>query len=192
MPYGSRGTSLLKGSMVLLLSAFCLFLTVSNAQTDKKQLLPYDDADGYTVLSSIIDARTNKLKSEPVSIFRQTISEEAFRGVRFQCSGSIPAEFQSAAEDFDKKAKTRFLLKREFSIRKKYKFVAPSQAASTSATFSVSAVGFDETKDHAVAIVRHIVHSGGTIGGSSTFYLLRKVGQSWQEATEIPQCGRIY
>jgi len=74
MPYGSRGTSLLKGSMVLLLSAFCLFLTVSNAQTDKKQLLPYDDADGYTVLSSIIDARTNKLKSEPVSIFQKRLS----------------------------------------------------------------------------------------------------------------------
>ncbi len=197
----------MKRSMALapLLSVLWLFLAVSNAQTrpNKNQLLPYDDADGYQVLSSIIDASTNKLKSESVSIFHHTLSEEAFRGVRFQCSGSIPAEFQSAAEDFDNKAKTKFLLQQEFSIQKKYKLVAlsretpvnignQSQTASSSATFSVSAVGFDETKAHAIALVRYIMRSGGTICGSSTFHLLRKTGQGWREATEIPKCGRIY
>jgi hypothetical protein len=187
----------MKRVMALALVFFCplSFLTVSNAQTsrNKTQLLPYDDADGYSVLSSIIDGSTTKLKSESVSIFRQTISEEASRSVRFQCSGSVPAEFKSAAEDFDKKARTRFLLKQEFSIRNKYRFVAQSQqGASTSATFSLSAVGFDETKDHAVALVRHIVHNGGTIGGSLSFHFLRKTGQRWQEATEILKCGRIY
>jgi hypothetical protein len=75
---------------VLALVFFCplSFPTVSNAQTstNKSQLLPYDDTDGYQVLSSIIDASTNKLKSDSVSIFHQTLSEEAFRGVRFQCA----------------------------------------------------------------------------------------------------------
>lgn len=193
--------------MVVALVFFCplSFLTVSNAQTspNKNPLLPYDDVDGYQVLSSIIDASTNKLKSDSVSIFHQTLSEEAFRGVRFQCSGSIPAEFQSAAEDLVKRAKTKFLLRREFSIQKKYRLVLlsrktpvdagnQSQTASASATFSVSAVGFDETKAHAIALVRYIVHSGGAIGGSSTFHLLRKTPQGWQEATEISTCGRIY
>jgi hypothetical protein len=197
----------MKRLMGLALVFFCplSFLTVSNAQTspNKSQLFPYDDADGYQVLSSIIDASTNKLKSESVSIFHHTISEEAFRGIRFQCSGSIPAEFQSAAEDLDKKAKTKFLLQQEFSIQKKYKLVAlsretpvnvgnQSQTASSSAMFSVSAVGFDETKAHAIALVRYIVHNGGTTGGSSTFHLLRKTAQGWQEAMEIPKCGRIY
>ena len=154
-------------------------------------------------MSSIIDASTNKLKSDSVSIFHQTLSEEAFRGVRFQCSGSIPAEFQSASADFDKKAKAKFLLRREFSIQKKYRLVAlsrktpvnagnQSQTASASATFSVSAVGCDETKAHAIALVRYIVRNGGTIGGNSTFHLLRKADPGWQEATEIPKCGRIY
>jgi len=197
----------MKRLMVLALVFFCPLssLTVSNAQTspNKNRLLPYDDADGYQVLSSIIDASTNKLKSDSVSIFHRTLSEEAFTGVRFQCSGSIPAEFQSASEDFDKKAKTRFLLRREFSIQKKYGFVALSrttpvnpgnqfQTASPSATFSVSAVGFDETKAHAIALVRYIVPNGGTIGGNSTFHLLRKTDQGWQKATEISKCGRIY
>jgi hypothetical protein len=194
----------MKRLMVLAPVFFCSlsFLTVSKAQTspNRNQLLPYDDADGYQVLSSIIDASTNKLKSDSMSILHQTLSEEAFRGVRFQCSGSIPAEFQSAAEDLDKKAKTKFLLRREFSIQKTYRLVAPSpkipgnqpQTASASATFSVSAVGFDETKAHAIALVRYIVHNGGTIGGSSIFHLLRKTSQGWQEATEISTCGRIY
>jgi len=202
-----KGLSPMKRLMGLPLVFFCSlsFLTVANAQNspNKNQLLPYDDADGYQVLSSIIDASTNKLKSDSVSIFHQTLSEEAFTGVRFQCSGSIPAEFQSASEDFDKKAKTKFLLRREFSIQKKYRLVALSrktpvnagnqpQTASASATFSVSAVGFDEPKFHAIALVRYIVHNGGTIGGSSIFHLLRKTEQGWQEATEISTCGRIY
>jgi hypothetical protein len=193
-----KGFSPMKRLRVLVLVFFCplSFLTVSNAQTspNKIQLLPYDDADGYQVLSSIIDASTNKLKSDSVSIFHQTLSEEAFRGVRFQCSGSIPAEFQSAAEDLDKKAKTRFLLRRELSIQKKYRLVALSRKTpvSGSETFSVSAVGFDETKAHAIALVQYIVHNGGTIGGSSIFHLLRKTSQGWQEATEISTCGRIY
>ena len=127
----------MKRLMVLALVLFCSlsFLTVSNAQTsaNKNQLLPYDDADGYQVFSSIIDASTNKLKSDSVSIFHRTLSEEAFAGVRFQCSGSIPAEFQSAAEDFDKKAKTKFLLRREFSIRKKYRLVVPSRKTAVNA-----------------------------------------------------------
>jgi hypothetical protein len=193
----------MKRLMMLALVFFCSlsFLTVANTQTSpKNQLPPYDDADGYQVLSSIIDASTNKLKNNSVSIFHQTLSEDAFRSVRFQCSGSIPAEFQSAAEDFDKKAKTQFLLRREFSIHKTYRLVALSrktpenqpQTASASATFSLSAVGFDETKVHAIALVRYLVLNGGTIGGSSIFHLLRKTSQGWQEATEISTCGRIY
>ena len=89
-----------------------------------------------------------------------------------------------------KEAKTKLLLRQEFSIQKKYRLVAlsrttpvnagnRSQTPSASATFSVSAVGF-------------IVHNGGTIGGSSTFHLLRKTSRGWQEDTEIPKCGRIY
>jgi hypothetical protein len=62
-----------------------------------------------------------------VSIFHQTLSEEAFRGARFQCSGSIAAEFESAAQDLDKMAKTKLLLRGEFSIQKKYRLVALSR-----------------------------------------------------------------
>ena len=178
----------------LSLFALSLYLTAANTQTrpNKNRVLPYDDADGYRVLSSIINETTNKSRGEPVAIFHQTISEEAVGDIRFQCAGSIPVEFQSAAEDFDKKAKTNFLLQQEFSIRRKYKLVVHSQSASISAAFSVSAVGFDESKAHAIALVRYIVHNGGTIGGDSTFHFLRKADHGWLEAMEIQKCGRIY
>lgn len=136
-------------------------------------------------------------------MFRRTISEENLRAVRVQCSGDIPSEFRGAEEDFDKKAKVKFLLQQKFSIRRKYKLVglsrvAPSlteeqvQNGSISDVFSVSAVGFDETRTYAIALVRYMVHEGGTKGGDSTFHLLRKTEKAWQEAPEITRCGRIY
>jgi hypothetical protein len=176
----------------LALVFFCLLssLTVSNAQTspNKNQLLPYDDADGYQVLSSIIDASTNKLKSDSVSIpnsFRRGFLGRSISVLRQHSCGISKRRRRP-----HKEAKTKLLLRQEFSIQKKYRLVAlsrttpvnagnQSQMASASATFSVSAVGF-------------IVHNGGTIGGSSTFHLLRKTSRGWQEDTEIPKCGRIY
>jgi hypothetical protein len=117
----------MKGLISFALILFChlFFISVSSAQIrpNKNQVLPYDDIDGYQVLSTVIDARANEVKSESVPIFHQTVSGEAVRGVRFQCAGRIPAEFQGAAEDFDKKAKTRFLLMERFSLQKKYRFV---------------------------------------------------------------------
>lgn len=99
----------MKSPVTLGLLFFCLcpLLPVSDAQTkpSKNQPPPYSDTDGYQVLSSIINARTEKLKSGFVSVYHQTVSEKVSREVRVQCSGSFPREFQSALEDFDKKSK---------------------------------------------------------------------------------------
>ena len=186
----------MKSFVALALVFFCLFtlLPASNAQTkpNKNQLLPYSDTDGYKVLSSIIDARTKELGSGSVSIFHQTVSEEAFRAVRLQCSGSFPGEFQSALEDFDKKARTKFLLQREFSLQKEYRFVE-TRAGVQTGIYSMSAVGFDENRTHAIVLVGYLVRPAGSIlGGDTTFYLLRRTEKGWQDATDIAKCGRIY
>lgn len=181
-------------ALALSLCALSLFLTVANAQTspNKNQLVPYDDADGYLVLSSIIDLRINQGKTEPVSIFRHTISPNKLNALKNECRDKVPAEFEKAAEDFDKKAKTKFLLKERFSLQKKYRFVASSR--NSLGVFSVSAVGFDETKTRAFVLVEYLVRPSNSIvlGGDSSFYLLRKTAAGWKEATEVPQCGRIY
>ena len=179
----------------MLLSALSLFLTVANAQTspNNNQPLPYDDADGYLVLSAIIDLRANQEKTEQVLVFQHTISGEKLSALKNQCADRVPAEFQKAAEDFDKKAKTRFLLKERFSLQKKFRFVAAPTLKSLG-VFSVSAVGFDETKTHAIVLVQYLVRPPNSIvlGGDSSFYLLRKTTAGWKEATETPKCGRIY
>jgi len=136
---------------------------------------------------------TEKLKSESVSVFHQTVSEEAFGEVRVQCSSSFPREFQSALEDFDKKTKTKFLLQQEFSIQKEYRFVE-TMVGVQAGVYSMSAVGFDENKTHSIVLVQYLVHPAGSIvlGGSRVFHLLRKSAKGWQDATDIPKCGQIY
>ncbi len=146
-------------ALARLLCCLCALLPVSSAQTKPKKdpLLPYDDVDGYQVLSTILDARANKSKSEVVSIFHQTVSAESFRSVRSQCFGSFPPEFQSALEDFDKRAKTNFLLQQEFSIQKKYRLVSDRiSTGSIPGIYSVSAVDFDGNKTRAIVLVQYL------------------------------------
>jgi hypothetical protein len=173
----------------------CAFLWASNAQieTKKNQPLPYADTDGYRVLSSIIDARTEKLKNGSISIFRQTVSGDALAEIRAECSSRFPGEFESALKDFDKRAKTKLLLQQKFAIRKEYKFVEAMVGVQTG-TYSVSAVGFDENKTHAIVLVQFLVRppSRLVLGGDSTFYLLRKTETGWQQAGDVPKCGQIY
>lgn len=188
----------MKGPMALLVALLCsLFpVTISNPQTNPKKspTVPYDDPDGYLVLSSIIDARTAKWNSEPVSIFRRTISERSLKTLESECSDKIPTEFRSAAEDLGKKATNKYQLQARFSTKKKYAFVSEPVGAGAIGVFSVSVVGFDVARTHAIALVEYLVHptTSAVLGGDSTFHLLRKTDNGWQEATESSKCGRIY
>jgi hypothetical protein len=182
---------------VALALLFCLFTLspASDAQTRPKEkpVAPYGDSDGYQVLSSIIQSRTEKAKSTFVSIFYQTISAADFKEIRSDCLSRFPGEFQGALEDFDEKTKAKLLLQQQFSIGKQYKFVETPVGTRTG-IYSVSAVGFDEKKTRAVALVQYLVRprESPILGGGKTFYLLRRTETGWQEAADIPRCGHIY
>jgi hypothetical protein len=192
----------MKSPVAPALLFFCLYslLPLSDAQTkpNKNQPLLYSDTDGYKVLSSIINSRTEKLKSGFVSVFHQTVSEKDSREVRVQCSSSFPREFESALEDFDKKEKTKFLLQREFSIRREYRFVETmvgvhESTKSLPGIYSFSAVGFDDNKTRAIVLVQYLLRPGSIVlGGDTIFYLLRRTESGWQQAADIQKCGRIY
>ena len=177
-----------------LLSCLYAFLPASGAQTQpkKNQPIPYRDTDGYQVLSSVIEAKTEKLKNGSVSIFYQTVSGDALGEISAECSSRVPREFQSALEDFDKKARAKLQLQRQFSIHKEYKFVETRVGVQTG-IYSVSAVGFDENKSRAVVLVQYLVRPPGSVilGGSMMLYLLRRTETGWQEAADAPKCGRI-
>ena len=177
-----------------LLYSICFFVPKSDAQTQskKKQPAPYTDTDGYQVLSSIIEARTEKSKAGPVAIFHQTVSGDAFGEIRAECSSRFPAEFQSALEDLDKKAKAKMLLQQQFSIHKEYKFVETMVGVQTG-IYSVSAVGFDQNKTRAIVLLQYLVRPpGDVVGGDKMLYLLRRAQTGWEQAADVPKCGRIY
>src|SRR5262249_27103246 len=160
-----------------LLFRLCNFSSASDAQTQARKLqpLPYRDTDGYQVLSSIIEARTEKLKNGSVSIFHQTVSGDALGEIRAECASHHPREFQSALEYFGKKAKTKLLLQQQFSIHKEYKFTETMVGVQTG-VYSVSTVGFDENKTRAIVLVQYLVRPREDVilGGHRMLYLLRK------------------
>lgn len=178
-----------------LLLCLCSFIPASDAQTHakKNQASPYEDTDGYQVLSSMIEARTEKSKDRSVSIFHQTVSGDTVGKIRAECSSRFPQEFQSALEDFDTKAKTKLSLVQKFSIHKEYKLVE-NRVGTQTGVYSVSAVGFDEKKARAVVLVQHLVRPPGSVvlGGDTMLYPLRRTGTGWQLAADVPSCGQIY
>jgi hypothetical protein len=187
-------------------SLLCNADAYGQTNNQKKQLPIYEDRDGYEVLSILLNRLSVVHKNETVRIDPRTASPGAVAKIKADCSG-IPPEFQSASEDSDKKIQTRFLLRRDFILTKKYELVYPSAVAVTnhretkeegykrirSGAYYVAAVGFDEKKTRAIAFVEYIC---GNPCGESLFYYLRKSAKGWEEATEVPpkvqSCGEIY
>jgi hypothetical protein len=181
-----------------------LFVVGAHGQTKiKKDPLPfYEDRDGYEVLSVLLNARAEKL----IRIAPRTASPSHVAAIKAQCAG-IPPEFQGASEDFDKKAQTRFLLRRDFTLKNSYELASASAGTGADhletkegargripfGTYYVAAVGFDEKRSRAMAFVEYIC---GNLCGSSLFHYLRKSAKGWEEASDVlPKvqgCGRIY
>ena len=84
----------MKAMLRVAVSAFkvLFFLSTVDAQTKakKNRLPPYEDAEGYRVLSSVIDARRSEWKGGSVSIFYRTVSKQAIGKIMSDCSSKIP------------------------------------------------------------------------------------------------------
>lgn len=192
---------------ILLMSSFPMAPN-GRGQT-KKQAGPapvHDERDGYDVLSVLLNALSAVYKNDTIRIDPRTAPEKYVAEMKVQCSG-IPSEFQGASEDFDKKVKTRLILKRGFSLTKNYELAYASAMVGASqpetreearkrirsGIYHVEAVGFDDTRTRAVAFVEYIC---GTRCGESIFYFLRKSEKGWEVAREVQRevqsCGGIY
>jgi len=196
-------------TMMLVAGLFCSLMCVdTHAQTknEKNRMAIYDDRDGYEVLSVLLNARSDVWKNETITIDPRTALGREVAEIKAECSG-IPAEFQAASQDFDKKLQTRLLLRRGFTLRKNYELrhagsiMGPEQPRNEeeirkrirSGTYYVAAVGFDDKRTRAIAFVEYIC---GNLCGNSLFYFLRKSDKGWEEAPEVQRevqrCGRIY
>jgi hypothetical protein len=194
-------------ALSVLLLSLSPFAANGSAQTKKREAARvYEDRDGYEVLSVLLNALSVTRKNETVRIDPRMASGKGVAEIKAQCSG-IPAEFQAASEDFDKKVETRFLLRRGFSLAKSYALLharvktdatwAETQEEARkrfgSGIYHVAAVGFDDKRTRAIAFVEYIC---GNLCGDSIFYFLRKSEKGWVQAPEVQRevhsCGRIY
>ncbi|MBI3662203.1 MAG: hypothetical protein HY234_04020 [Acidobacteria bacterium] len=187
--------------------SFLSFLLLTNAQQKRadQKAQPYDDSEGYAVLSFVLEGAGKSWESKVIRVKALTDSEKEMTEQLDECV-TIPKEFQAAAGDFRNKAKTRFLLQEKFSSRLRLALVGrphvdTSDAARpprtekemrdrlTGGTYDVSAVGFDETKTRAIVYVNYVC--GGLCGGGG-FHLLEKGRNGWREADGIAKCTWMY
>lgn len=166
----------------------------------------YEDADGYEVLSVLLNRLSDGRRNDAIRIDFRTARGTVVAEIKAQCSG-VPDDFRSAWNDFDKKLEPRLVWRRNFSLAKRYElaYAKPSplpgepeskeQAHNRirSGTYYLAPVGFNESRTHAVAFVEYLC---GNLCGDSIFYFLRRSDKGWQEAPEVQRrvqsCGRIY
>ena len=188
----------------------CLLLIAASTRSQTRehpvQVPAYEDRDGYEVLSVLLASLSVVRKNDMIKIDPRTSSGRGVEEIKAHCSG-IPEEFQGASGDFDKRAKTKLTLRKEFTFAKPYELAyatvkhheddseskQEARDRIRSGTYYVAAVGFNENRTRAIAFVEYIC---GNLCGDSIFYFLRKSEKGWEEAPEIRRqvktCGRIY
>jgi len=176
------------------------FAAASHAQEKPKaaRIQQYDDADGYQVVSAILNSSTERSNAKTISIYAYTAPAKTIEAIMSHCEKQMPDDFQDAKEDLLDRSAARFRLDRKFSIRADYRLVnAPVRGDGgtyAEGIFSISAVGFDRTRTRAIVLVEHLIRPNGSlaVGGSSIFYLLRKSEKGWHVVEDVQKCGRVY
>lgn len=184
---------------MLLVTSF--LLPAATQQEDapaKNSPTYYDDPVGYEILSIILEKQTKKSPDQLIRIYRFTDSKML---VSLEHK-SVPKEFLGALDDLKQIATNRVPFRDQgFSLTHRYKLVdydGPPQPATyvplahgtvpppseaeldnkiSSGVLSLSAVGFDHTRTHAIAYVDFVC---GMLCGGGRFYLLKKQETGWQ------------
>jgi hypothetical protein len=184
------------GALCVLACAVPLF---AQTATESPKPADYQDADGYAVLSVLLDhehsASDHTFEISPITA--SGAKPDSFQA----CTGRIPAEFSAAANDFRDKNKQTWRLSKKFSLKFAYKFadlaskrqpLAPTPNAKElppalfdDRIFEVSAVGFDASRTHAIAYVAVFCGPDCT---SAAYHLLVKEKDGWKEFVSSPVC----
>jgi hypothetical protein len=161
----------------------------------------YDDVEGYTVLSVLLDRFGKASANSGIVIDPFTASEkQLLNGTNDRCA-RIPEEFGSAAADFRERSKVSLRFANKFSVKVKYEltdnpqsYLPPDPAPGEQSVdgrpflrtlFKISAVGFDKTRTHAIAYLGAFCGDNCASGG---LYLLENGKQEWKEVKGSPTC----
>jgi hypothetical protein len=168
----------------------------SDSRTAEQEI--YGDSDGYAVLSLLLDP--GAINTSEMQIYFRTIA-----GMNSESCRSVPVEFRYAFKNFQERNKSPQRLAREFSMNAKYELVekvqvslpppapgeleVPNEMINQPTLYSVSLVGFDKTRTHAVAYVQ--VVCGGECAHAAHHLLLRDK-HGWRETRNSPICKSMY
>jgi hypothetical protein len=178
-----------------VLGSLTLLCAATWSQTVKPQ--EYDDSEGYTVLSVLLD-QYHWTWSTNVHIMGHVTTSGSMAD-SFESCKKIPDEFKSAARDFKEKNRQEWHLAKRFKLKLEYEFADELRKSPPPAPVPgeqeltlppnpvnfVSAVGFDTSRTHAIAYVAAI---GGPDGASGGYHLLVKERQNWKEVSQSPVC----
>ena len=162
----------------------------------------YDDAEGYAVLSTLLGSAGQETHSATVRINMVTHVESTSGVHSLEDCTKIPDEFREAANDYERRAKTSYVLKKRFSIKTQYELVGEPHIGSSgvrnppatdkdalerssNGTFYLSPVGFDASHTHAIAYKNYIC---GNLCGWGAYHFLVKNGDRWEETKDIIGC----
>lgn len=162
----------------------------------------YDDSEGYAVLSALLGGASEETHSAAIRVNMVTHVESASGVHSLEACTKIPDEFREAANDYELRAKTSYVLKKKFSIKTQYDLVGEARITGTgvrnppstdkdisekisSGTFYVSPVGFDANHTHAIAYKNYIC---GNLCGWGAYHFLVKNGDKWEETKDVIGC----
>jgi len=132
----------------------------------------YEDVEGYSLLSLVLD---NEAKDQKVD--RISISDRTNVVLELALCNQLPQEFRPAADDLRSKSKSHLRLKRKLKLNRPY-----SLTSGGATDFSISSVGFDVARTHAIVAV---FRGCGVMCSGGWTYLLRKTGNGWQIVSQI-------
>lgn len=167
----------------------------------------YADAEGYAVLSMLLGGATEETHAPAIRINMVTHVESGSGTHSLEDCMKIPEEFREAANDYEHRAGTAYVLTKKFSLKAPYDLVGETRIVGaarkpppsptdtgisqkiSSGTFYVSPVGFDSSHTHAIAYTNYLC---GNLCGWGGFHLLVKNAGRWEEAKDITACSWHY
>lgn len=166
----------------------------------------YDDAEGYAVLSMLLDSASQETHAGTIRINLVTHVESVNGAHSLEECLKVPEDFREAANEYERRAGTALVLRRRFTLRMPYDLAGETRItgsglknpASTdkgisekiaSGTFYLSPVGFDANHTHAVAYENYLC---GNLCGWGAYHLLVKNAGRWEEAKDVNGCAWHY
>ena len=166
----------------------------------------YDDAEGYAVLSMLLDSASQQAHASGIRINMVTHVESVSGAHSLEDCMKVPDEFRDAANDYERRAGRALVLRRKFTTRVSYDLAGETRITGTgvrqplatgtdnsqktsSGTFYLSPVGFDASHTHAIAYENYLC---GNLCGWGGYHLLVRNAGRWEEAKDVDTCTWHY